>query len=58
MSPKLLLSVSMIGFKRYVPAPFEVDQNPIRCETITLQASLEEMDEVDVTVPGILGTVK
>ncbi|MDZ7757516.1 outer membrane beta-barrel family protein [Rhodohalobacter sp.] len=39
----------MIGFQRYFSAPFETDQDPIRFETITLQVSLEEMDEVDVT---------
>ncbi len=46
---RYLLSVSVIGFHRHVSAPFEADQDPIRFETITLQASLEEMDEVDVT---------
>lgn len=46
---RYLLSVSMIGFQRYASAPFETDQNPIRFDTITLQVSLEEMDEVDVT---------
>jgi hypothetical protein len=44
-----LLSVSVIGFQRHVTAPFETGQDPIPFETITLQASLEEMDEVDVT---------
>jgi hypothetical protein len=39
----------MIGFQRYVSAPFEKDQDPIRFDTLTIQVSLEEMDEVDVT---------
>ncbi|MEX0769972.1 MAG: outer membrane beta-barrel family protein [Balneolaceae bacterium] len=46
---RYLLSVSMIGFQRFTSAPFESDQDPIRFETITLQVSLEEMDEVNVT---------
>lgn len=46
---RYLLSVSMIGFQRITSAPFETDQDPIRFETITLQASLEELDEVNVT---------
>ncbi|MDZ7717351.1 MAG: TonB-dependent receptor [Balneolaceae bacterium] len=46
---RYLLSVSMVGFQIYISAPFESDQEPIRFETITLQVSLEEMGEVDVT---------
>ena len=46
---RYLLSVTMIGFQRYVSAPFATNQPPIHFETITLQASLEEMDEVNVT---------
>ena len=46
---RYLLSVSMIGFKKYMSAPFVTDQDPIRFDTITLRVSLEEMDEVDVT---------
>ena len=45
---RYLLSVSMIGFQQYTSSPFESDKNPIRFDTITLQISLEHMDEVDV----------
>jgi hypothetical protein len=43
------LSVSMIGFRRYYSPVFEVNQNSIEYDAITLQVSLEQMEEVDVT---------
>jgi hypothetical protein len=43
------LSVSMIGFHRYVSSVFEVNQNSVDFDTITLRVSLEQMDEVNVT---------
>jgi outer membrane receptor for ferrienterochelin and colicin len=46
---KFLLSVSMIGFRRFVSSVFEVNQNPVEFNAITLQVSLEQMEEVDVT---------
>ncbi|PKD44854.1 outer membrane beta-barrel family protein [Rhodohalobacter barkolensis] len=46
---RYLLSVSMIGFRRYYSPAFEVNQNSIEFDTITLQVSLEQMEEVDVT---------
>jgi hypothetical protein len=44
-----LLSVSMVGFRRYVSSAIEVSQESIKFEDITLRVSLEQMDEVDVT---------
>jgi len=44
-----LLSVSMIGFQRYMSSVFEVNRESIEFEEITLQVSMERMDEVGVT---------
>jgi hypothetical protein len=39
----------MIGFRRYVSTAFEVTQESIKFEDITLRVSLEQMGEVSVT---------
>lgn len=44
-----LLSVSMIGFRRYVSSVFDVNQSSIEFNEIILRLSLEQMGEVGVT---------
>lgn len=44
-----LLSVSMVGFRRYVSSVFELSQSSIEFDAISLELSVEQMGEVDVT---------
>lgn len=48
-SGSYLLSVSMIGFQKYVSDPFHVDQKTIEFQTLQLKAAIEQLGEVSVT---------
>lgn len=46
---RYLLSVSMVGFRRYVSDIFQVNQTPISFDALNLEVSLEQMGEVVAT---------
>ena len=48
-SDSYLLSVSMIGFKKYVSDSFLADQQILQVESIQLEVAIEQLDELSVT---------
>ena len=44
-----ILNVSMVGFREHYSQPFDVDQEPVRLDAITLTETVEQLGEVDIT---------